>query len=269
MTDVKLVINGQNFPLYYRMLQIIADNLPEEESYAPLAEALLSLGYPSITRKIINKDLLGSEDMDAIWDKGDIDLRRELTDTSSFLKNLTDAQAQEIINLNDPEILGNIAMEAELLYPDDEDENQARRLSGKMADALMEFISRHPESEVKGKFWENSSAPAKFKPPLAEMIKNRDLSWRLDVSAMTMEDIEALNNTSQGNLIAIANNVEDIKDKKVRAKVAELLCQYPDPEVRLELAENYSAPKNVLRKLSHDCDQDVARAASKRLEDDE
>lgn len=269
MADVKLVINGQDFPLYYKMLQNIADNLPEEENYVPLAKALLSLDYPSITREIITKDLLASEDLDVVWEKGNIDLRRKLTDTTSFLKNLTDVQAQEIINLNDPEILGNVASEAELLYPDDEDETQARRLSGKMADALMETISKHPDSEVRGKLWANSSAPAKFKPALAEIIKTMDFGWSLDLSTMTMEDMEALANATRRNLLSVANNVENIKDKKVRAKVVEFLCQYPDPEVRLELAENYSAPKSALRKLIHDHDQDVARTASERLEDDE
>lgn len=264
-----MVLNGQEFPLYYKMIASIVENLPEEENYKPLAAALLALDIPSITHVLIEHGLLDSEEMDAIWEKGSLDLRRDLVDSRMFLKNLTDAQARDIINLNDSKILESLADDAELLYPDDDDGTQARRLSGQMADALMETMTNHPNSRIRESLWGNSYCPAKFKPQFSEIIKSRSFSWRIDVSGLKMEDVEALTGASIANLQAIANNVEDIKDKKVRAKVCEFLCQYPDPAVRLELAGNYSAPKSALRKLLHDPDRDVAKTAAERLDDED
>lgn len=269
MLDAKLVLNGQEFPLYYKVVNSIAENLPNVENYKSLAKALLALDIPSITESLINSGHLEAEEMDAVWEKGNLDLRRKLADTRAFLKNLTDAQAREIMDLNDSEMLRDVAADAEMLYPDEDDVTRARRLSGQMADALMEFMTNHPDSQVRGALWDNTSTPAKFKPSFAEIIKTRNLGWGIDLSGIKMEDFEAVRDTSIANLKAIANNVEDIKDKGLRAKVCELLCQHPDPAVRLELAENYSAPKSALRKLIHDPDKDVARTAAERLDDED
>lgn len=267
MTDVKLVINGQEFPLYYKMLLSIAENLPNEDNYKPLVQALLALDIPSVTYELVIRELLNREEMDAVWAKGVIDSRRGLAESNSFLKNLTDAQAREMIDLDDSEILKNVARYAEVLYPDDDDKDQAARLSGQMADTLLEFISEHPNSVVRERLMDNTEAPEKFRPRFAEMIKKRDVGWINDLSTFRSEDIEALNDTSLANLKVVAGNVEDIKDKQVRAQVVELLCGHPDPIVRLELAENYSAPKSALRKLVHDPDRDVAATAAERLEE--
>lgn len=149
MFDAKLIVNGQEFPIHYKMLNEIAGNLPNSGHYAPLAQALLALGIPSITRELIGNVALSVEDLDSIWEKGDIDMKRRLVDEEAFRKNLTDAQAEQIISCNDSEMLKYLARYAEDLYPM-RDEKQAMRLSGKMADALLECMLNHADGGCAG-----------------------------------------------------------------------------------------------------------------------
>lgn len=269
MADVKLVINGREFPLYYKMLASLAQEVPDNANYRPLIKALLDLDIPSITSELVRRGLLDGEEMDAVWEKGNIDARRRLTDSVLFLKNLTDAQAREIIDLGDVEILKHIAKNAERLYPSRKDENQAKCLSGQMADALFEFISGHPDSDVRNELWDNRYAPAKFKAAFRERVINRDFQWRIEPDNMGMDDLDVLKSCALNILSSIADSVEDIRDRKVRARVVEFLYDHPDPQIRLQLAENISAPESALRKLASDPDQDVARAAAKNLDEED
>lgn len=267
MFDAKLIVNGQEFPIHYKMLNEIASNVPSSSHYAPLAQALLALGIPSITRELIGNDVLSVEDLDTIWEMGNIDLQRRLADVKTFRKNLTDAQAEQIISINDSAILKELARYAEDLYPM-KGEKQAMRLSGKMADALLECMLNHADEGVRRRLGENAQAPAKFRPPLAEIARKGSLMWGTDVSGLTIEDLEVLKNTSLENLKTVASSVEDIEDRKARAEVIDFLCSCEDPEIRLELAENSFAPKSALRRLADDPDLDVAQAALDNLQED-
>lgn len=264
MFDAKLIINGQEFPLHYKLLKSIADHLPSGENYAPLAKALLDLNIPSITQGLVDNECLTVEDRDAIWENGDLDIRRSLADENAFRINLSDAQASQIIAINDSEILKSIANWAEQLYPE-EDEEQAMRLSGKMADALLEFMASHSDESVRRELAENSQAPAKFRPKFSEMLKNGLHLGDSAIAGMTMEDVEMLQNATLDNLKAVANSAENIKDRKVRARVLNFLGSHPDPAVRLELAENYAAPQSVMERLAKDEDPDIANEAGRHL----
>ena len=267
MREVKLNVNGQDFPIHYQMLSMIAENMPDGKSYAPLVQALLGLDIPSITVSLIDNDTLTTTDLDRIWEKGDLDARRKLMDTATFRKNLTDAQAEEILRLNDSEMLETLARYVEELYPHENDK-QAMRLSGKMADKLLESMANHPDFSVRKQLERNAQAPAKFKPTLAEMAKHGSLYWGSDISGLTMQDLEALKEIPLDSLKNIARNIEDIEDKGARAAVADWLCSSKDPAVRLELAENRRAPQAILRRLAEDADLDVANAARENLEDE-
>jgi hypothetical protein len=59
---------------------------------------------------------------------------------------------------------------------------------------------------------------------------------------------------------SIAGNVEGY-DNCDSGVISELLVSYPDPSVRLSLAQNYGAPRRILKKLLNDPDPDVRIAA--------
>ena len=264
MFEAKLIINGREFPIHYKLLKVIADDLPSGEQYAGVAKALLDLDIPSITQALTGNETLTTEDRDGLWEKGNLDIRRSLVDEGAFRKNLSDAQAEQIIALNDSEILKSLANWAEELYPD-EDEEQALRLSGKMADALLEFMASHDDESVRRALAENSQTPAKFRPKFGEMLKKGLDFGDSAIAAMTMEEVDLLQNASLENLKTVANSVENIEDKKVRARVMDFLCSHPDPAVRLSLAENFAAPQSAMERLTKDEDADIARAAEEQI----
>lgn len=262
--ESKLIVNGQEFAVNYKLLSEIAENLPKEESYYPLAKALLDLDIISISESLINSSILKKEDLDKLWDKGDLSVRRALVRDIDFLNNFTDTQVQEIMELDDPDMLQMVASWAEVLYPDD-DGMRAQRLSGQMADKLLEFLAHHPDKSVRKELYENRSAPAKFRPDFREIYK---LSSRLyfPIHNFSSEDLEILPQLSFEALKNLANNVEDIEDKETRQKVGEFLARHSDPGIRLELAENRRAPAKILLQLVDDPDADVANAAKQNLD---
>lgn len=260
MSKNSIVINGQEFPLHYQLLLAIAENIPGEKNYMPLAKAISCLNIPSLTAELIEKEMLPVEDLDAIWDKGDRELRRRLVDNGMFRKNLTDRQAEDIITMDDIEIFKTLADWSEQLYPDSEDE-QAIRLSGKMADALLEHMFHHKDASVRRALAENSGTPLKFMPSFGECLKSGyDIRSEI-LSRMQENDVELLPECPWPVIKDIANYIEYIKNDKVRNKVIDFICAYPDPVVRLELAENFSAPGYAINKLLSDSDPDVVRAA--------
>lgn len=172
MINVKLTVNGKDFPIHYRLLSAVANDLPDEPQYAALTQELLALDIPSITEKLLARRVLTNEDRDSIWRNGNLHLKRLLAGVEAFRRNLTDAQAEEIITLNNRKILQILASCAEDLYPDPE-EKKPMRMSGKMADTLLNFIFHHRDSEVRRMLAENPNTPAKFKRENGEKYIHR------------------------------------------------------------------------------------------------
>lgn len=201
------------------------------------------------------------EELDNLWQKNDLSLKRKLADTETFRKNLTDAQAEEIMAPNDPEILKSMAYNCEELYPEG-DERQAMRLSGKMADTFLKFLGSHPNTNVKMAPARNPRTPLKFRPAFSELMALDGTRLKAsDFVNLSPEALESLEDASLDVLKAVANCAEDIEDKEIRDKVINILCSHPDPAARLELAENHWAPFSVKRRLSEDPDEDVAAVA--------
>lgn len=266
MTETKLIVNGVEFPVGYELLCQIASSLPRgRRRYRELSAALLKLKLPSITSELIRKDVLNDADRDEIWQEGDIDLRRQLARDMDFVDNLSDSQAQEIIDLDDIEILRGIAGLCERLYPE-EGEERAARLSGRMADALMHHLRSHPNQNVRAELAENRSTPFKFRLGFGECL-HEGLSVATALANMEAGDIALLPNCSREVLVTIAENVEDIKDRNVREQVVKFLCDYNDPGVRLALAENHWAPRSAFDLLASDVDPDIAAEAASVLEE--
>lgn len=268
MTDAKIILNGQEFPIHYRMLQVIAEDFPAQRQYMELAKAFIGLNIPSITAAIIENVEMDREVMDAIWENGDIDIRRNLLQNDAFRQNLTDAQAREIIDANDEVMLEMIAATCEEFYPDED--GNGMRLSGQMADKLMECIIKSPTASVRGALINNSRTPTRFLPSLREFVEIGGSYCSSGViAAIKKEDVPFLATCSQGILKRIANSVEDIEDRGARRAVVEFIAAHPDPAVRLELAENSCAPNYAHHLLLADQDEDVVWTAQKALDEDQ
>ncbi|WP_165077885.1 MULTISPECIES: hypothetical protein [unclassified Desulfovibrio] len=263
MATLRLTAGGKEFPFPYRLLKILADNYPSGPEAAELGNALLELGIPSITERLVGKEFLTVEQRDALWESGDVDVRRRLLHVEDFISHLTDAQAREIVEQDNVKMLETVAEWAEKLYPA---RDGAKRLSGASADMLIEHIRTHENIKVREALMENPSVPGRFTPPLPECVKNGcSLAWYI-FEDVTMADIRALDGQSREVLVALAENVEDITNPEARKAAVAMLCAHPDPEVRHALVENDSAPRFALELLTQDAEPEIAAIARDKLE---
>lgn len=268
MHNVQLIINGQAFPVHYRLLLAIAEHFPEDDHYGELARALAALNVPSVTENLIDSPQLTPQDRDALWAAGDADIRRDLVSTSAFLRHLTDAQAQDIIAADDPDMLESVARRSNRLYPDRAG-RQGTRLSGALADALLERVAGSRYPVVRQTLAEHRNTPLKFRPSLRECMESGFSVRHGGFSDLQTEDIDLLGAAARETLLSLANEVESIEDDAARQRAIDLLCAHPDPSVRLELAENRQAPRSALRRLLGDAEPDVVMAARQSLGEDE
>lgn len=264
MTSIRLLINDKEFQINYKLLAAIARELPNEKQYEELARTLVDLDIPSITALLLENDAL-QDRYDEIWEKGNLEIRQGLSTVHNFLKKLNDVQAQDIITMDNPTILRSIASWGELLFPDDDEVDQALRISPAMAHKLMQHIINHPDSSIKAAAAENYAAPHPYIVPMKECCKIGVVPQEL-IKAMTAEDVALLPNAHRDVWEHIAEYVEDITNEDVRNTVAEWLASSSDPAVRLALADNSLAPQHILKRLSTDEDRDVAQAAQNSLE---
>ena len=256
--------NGKFHEVNYKFLQVLAENLPEDHIYDEIANDLLSLEIPSITEALIHRESITIEQYDAIWEKGTIDIKREMAKEKNFLSNLTDAQAQDIINCNDSRILIYVAFRTRYLYPKKMRHGRTgERLSGAMADTLLSYIANHKDPSVQQALFENDSTPLKFIPSLQTMINSG--IYHVQRETLTFEDLPYISKLPRTDLEYTARRIEKIDDEKLRIEVGEVLLHNPDPSVRLELAQNEDAPISILKKLVKDNEPDVAAEAANTL----
>lgn len=262
MATITLTEGGKAYPINYNLLVALAENLPEKATYNDLVSELLELGIPSITEKLIDRKHLKDAQRDALWASGNIDVRRALVQNRNFRAYLSDQQARDIIADNDVETLKSLARYSEMLYPDG-NSDQADRLSGEVADSLMNFMRNHENSEVRCQLAENVDTPSKFLPPFCDSLKLG--CSRFNLKGFKSDDLPFLATASRDVLKNFANNIEEISDKSLRREVGKILAANVDPEVRIELAENENAPISVLRLLLNDNEPDVVDAAKETL----
>lgn len=263
MATIRLTKDGREFPIPHSMLKDLASACPEGPLGRELGRALLALGIPSVTEELLHKDFLTVEDRDAIWAAGDIDLRRRMLGFKEFLSQLTDAQAREIMEQDDVEMLQAVGGWCECLYPGDDG---GVRISGAAADRLMEHIRNHENAEVRGAMAKNSFTPPRFFPPLKEYIRNGYDMGGYPFAGLSVEDVALFKGQSRDMLEVLAYHVDDIEDRDTRKAAVSLLADHPDPEVRLALAENDNAPRLAFELLAADADPEIAALAVEKLE---
>lgn len=263
MTDVKIIINGKEFPLYYQMLYEMAIRFPKEVRYVALEKALIDLNIPSITEKLIERnDELPAEMMDEVWKNGDMYIRRTLLNSEQFIINLSDEQVQDIIDADDKEMLKLIVKNNKYFFRDKG--KKCTRLSVNLENELIQYMYRNLDDETLKDIWDNSNTPPKYLPKFQEYYfekNHKDFAINI-ISGIKKDDVPTLAHFPPLFLIKIAEHIDKIRSKNAQEKTAEFLATHADPGIRMALARNDSAPNSALLLLKKDKDRDIARAAN-------
>ena len=107
--------------------------------------------------------------------------------------------------------------------------------------------------------------PSAIAIPVSERLR---LGLDLNYSAfrsLRLDELPALLQASSSDLIALARKAENIPNQEVRHAVLEALLSFPDPAVRMELAESTTKDTAILTRLL--ADTGVRAAARENLEE--
>ena len=263
MMYLRLHENGPEFPIGHDLLLRLVRGLRRRGSYPELVTALLELHIPSLTIELLDGFALETEHRDRLWASGDLEVRRALVDDMDFIRNLTDEQAEDIIKADDVFMLCRLARWIELL----EGDLSEQRMSPARRHALWLHLRRHPDIRVLQALAANSALPDAIAIPLSERLR---LGLDLNYSAfrsLRLDEIPALLQAPVSDLIALARKAENIPNQEVRHAVLEALLSFPDPAVRMELAESTTKDTAILTRLLADTDPGVRAAARENLEE--
>lgn len=263
MMYLRLHENGPEFPIGHDLLLGLARALGRRGGYPDLVSALLELHIPSLAIELLDGSALETEHRDRLWASGDLEVRRALVDGMDFIRNLTDKQAEDIIEADDVFMLRRLAHWIELL----EGDLSEQRMSPARRDALWLHLRQHPDMRVLQALAANSALPDAIAIPVGERLR---LGLTLNSSAfrsLRLDEIPALLTVSTSALINLARHVEDIPNQEVRHAVLEALLSFPDPAVRMELAGYTTEDAAILTRLLADTDPGVRAAARENLEE--
>ena len=115
MMYLRLHENGPEFPIGHDLLLGLARALKRRTSYPDLVTALLELRIPSLTKELLGARALETGHMDHLWESGDPNIRRALMSERVFIRDLTDKQAEDIIEDDDIVMLCHLVYWIELL----------------------------------------------------------------------------------------------------------------------------------------------------------
>ncbi len=263
MIYLRLHENGPEFPIGHDLLLGLARALGQRGGYPDLTAALLELHIPSLSTALLNGFCLETEHLDRLWESGDLGVRRDLLKNMDFIRNLTDKQADDIIKADDIIMLHHLAHEIELL----EGDLSEQRLSPARRDALWLHLRQHPDMRIRDSLADNPDLPSAIAIPVSERLRlGLDLSYS-SFRNLRLDELPALLQASSSDFIDFVSEADEICNQEVRHAVMEALASFPDPAVRLELAESTTGDVAILEKLAADQDPDVSTAARKNLEE--
>lgn len=263
MMYLRLHENGPEFPIGHDLLLGLAGALRRGDGYPDLVTALLELHIPSLTKKLLDVLSLETEQMDRLWDSADLGVRRALLEEMDFISNLTDKQAEDIIEADDIAMLRHLAHWIELL----EGDLSGQRMSPAKRDALWLHLRQHPDMRIREALAANSDLPDAIAIPVDERLRlDLDLNGNA-LQDLRLDEIPALLQAPVSDLIDLAMKAENIRNQEVRHAVLEALAAFPDPAVRMELAEYTTEDAAILTKLAVDDDPGVRAAAEENLEE--
>ena len=150
---VFLKIGGHRFQLDLELLMMLADYFGDEPGYAPLVQALFELKEPMISAKLVWTGLFTQEQGEALWHQGNAEVCKALLRNGDFIMRLSDAQAADIIALQDMDMLESIANTIYVFFYDSRRKFQDCRLSEKMRDELLHCLLMQDSDFILRRLW--------------------------------------------------------------------------------------------------------------------
>lgn len=250
MADVKILIDGNAYPLSSEMLVSMARELPEGKEHAGLARALLALKSYELTSALIASAGLDQETLDNLWEQHEwLEIRKGLLENVDFLENLSDDQAEEILALENEELLDTLAenWDWDGVYSRHTNDDSKTRLSLEMADMLAQHLLQSPrrrEEIVDRLMWRKMRGSRRRHswPALSDVLKRRGGFQHCDPRFFLLldtEDADFLAEMSpEEGWERFARFAEFIEDSEAQKQVFGLLASHPDPAVRAELVKS-------------------------------
>ena len=262
---LRLHENGPEFAIGHDLLLGLARALGKRGGYPDLVTALLELHIPSLSTALLNGSGLETEHMDRIWESGDLGVRRVLANDDKFIRKLTDRQAEDIIETDDVFMLRHLACRIESL--EDEDDLSEYRISPAKRNALLLHLRQHPDMRIRESLANNEDLSDAMTISVSERLRlGLDLNYSV-CQELRMDELPAMLQLSSSELSDLAIVADMICDQEVRHAVMEALASFPDPAVRMKLAESTTENAAILAKLAADQDPGVSAAARKKLEE--
>lgn len=252
MADVKILIDGREYPLSSEMVQAMANTFPEGEEYAGLARALIGLKQYALTSMLIWSASLDQKTMDELWEEHEwVEIRRGLLENPAFLKQLSNDQVRDILEMDNGELLDAVAenwdwddLYRDALHGIDEDD---ARLSSAMADELALRLLKAPrrrEAILSRPMRRRMRGPRRrqYVPGLREVLENKAGLLRCNPKVFLLLDVEEAELLTSGRpeagLQRLARFAEFIEDSEAQKLVFALLASHSDPAVRSELVKS-------------------------------
>lgn len=254
----------KKFQFNYRMLLSFAQHFPTDEKYSDLAKSLISLGISSISSEILKRGVPGRSDRDVMWASVNSNIRNQLLDDEGFFCAMTDEQARDILASGDSRMFFAAARLIHLFWKP-ETPGDKRRLSTRMADALLEGIKNFPDPVINKLITSECVRPASFIfPPGGDTLNRRE-----SFAELTEDDVKLLPYLPVATIAALAYDFDTVADAAVQSLLIGPLLDHEDPLVRLNLSENEYLPNWALERLAQDTEPDVADSARKSLGGDD
>lgn len=278
MQNITLTLNGRKFRLGYRLLAAIAANFPageqseeQYEQYHGIALAILSLGVPSLTEKLIACDALPLSTLHELWQNGPIQLHRRLLENRRMVATLTIEEAECIIRENDRQCLMSLARLSPLLPWMWAMRDGITRTLPMQTWLLLGHMRRSEYQEVKRILYQKAAELNLFGGPFPPPSPLEAIACRVPLECISFRNLQpdelplvmALSNSV---LTALARAIDSIAHDRVRESCRELLSRHQDPAIRLAMIEGAGPLSPTLSLLAGDAEPDVASLAARRLE---
>lgn len=284
--EIKISVNGKEFPVGYKLLLIIAKNIPPRPQYSKLAKGLVGIGINSISRAVIasnNVALFGYYSLPVkimydLYFHASKEILQALVGNDRFLlgtpdeTGIPDEIIEDFAQSDDPDLLVRVASKIYQLkwvsaYSRGiiwEIKNPTRK--------LLLHLKNHPDQEVRKAYCKamhtlkskyDHDLPEEYIPTIEEAIKAGIEPHYIKLAKMRSQDIIPVVNSGRAMLREVASRLDEIEDESVRKAVCETLVRHPDPQILLDMIHG-SMSESILNILAEDSEPDVAATAKNK-----
>lgn len=265
--DVKVVVNGQEFPVGYRFVRMLAKiiDCTKRKNY-PLARALAKCGHPYVVIPLIEGDKLFQEDYDAQWKSGERNIRLALLKNSAFLERASQDIIRDVLVYGDEEILLSLTRNISSI---DGIWQTFEGITGLSQEGwhLLRFLKYHHLKSVRREYAKVGWLPDGLFMNFEETRRVGAPLMEFPLENMSSGDSQLINLDDRAECLWLASHIGKIRNLEAIRTVCLKLARHPDPQIRLGLARNIRTPNYILKILLRrkNEDYDIRIAASRAL----